>query len=126
MGGPRAHQLARSAYLLFLIMVYFVGIQHALHLNTHPLCAQSVYCVAYRFNQCKSLIAGRLPEWLEAWFELEALNSLANFAYLNPDYVQPNIHEELATPPETPHVPCKGPHYYDSREPETHKGPHYY
>lgn len=32
-----------------------------------------------------------LPEWLEIWFELEALCSLANFAYLNPDYTFPRV-----------------------------------
>jgi hypothetical protein len=42
---------------------------------------------AYRFNQYKSQVAANLPVWLDVWFELEALNSLANFAYLNPDYV---------------------------------------
>ena len=33
----------------------------------------------------------RLPVWLDAWHELEALNSLANFAYLNPRNVFPEI-----------------------------------
>lgn len=42
---------------------------------------------AYRFNQYKSQVAANLPVWLDVWFEIEALNSLANFAYLNPDYV---------------------------------------
>lgn len=42
--------------------------------------------VALRLNHYKSLIAGLLPGWLDTWFELEALNSLANFAYLNPEY----------------------------------------
>jgi DNA mismatch repair ATPase MutS len=36
-------------------------------------------------------LAHLLPRWLDAWYELEALNSLANFAYLNPDYVFPQI-----------------------------------
>src|SRR6185295_4995758 len=36
-------------------------------------------------------IAQLLPRWLDAWHELEALNSLANFAYLNPDYAFPRI-----------------------------------
>lgn len=51
---------------------------------------------AYRFHQYKSQVATYLPVWLDIWLELEALNSLANFAYLNPDYVLPEI------------VPCVG------------------
>lgn len=35
-----------------------------------------------------------LPAWLNAWYELEALNALASFAYLNPDYVFPQIFSE--------------------------------
>ena len=46
---------------------------------------------AHRFNQYKSQAAVHLPLWLEVWFELEALNSLANFAYLNPEYVLPEV-----------------------------------
>ncbi|NJL95406.1 MAG: hypothetical protein HC915_17630 [Anaerolineae bacterium] len=33
----------------------------------------------------KAALRARLPGWLETWFTLEAVNSLANFAYLNPD-----------------------------------------
>lgn len=46
---------------------------------------------AHRLNQAKDAIRGLLPAWLEAWYELEALNSLANFAYLNPGYVFPTL-----------------------------------
>ena len=45
----------------------------------------------------KAQIAGVLPLWLEKLYELEAMISLANFAYLNPDYVFP----ELNSPPLT-------------------------
>ena len=38
----------------------------------------------YRLELVKKEIAHLLPRWLDAWHELEALNSLANFAYLNP------------------------------------------
>jgi hypothetical protein len=48
------------------------------------------YC-AYRLQQCKAQIATRLPAWLDVWFELEALCSLATFAYLNPEYVMPDV-----------------------------------
>jgi hypothetical protein len=46
---------------------------------------------AHRFNQYKSQAVAHLPLWLDVWFELEALNSLASFAYLNPDYVLPEV-----------------------------------
>ena len=46
---------------------------------------------AFRFQQYKSQLVSLLPVWLHIWFELEALNSLANFAYLNPEYILPDI-----------------------------------
>ena len=48
---------------------------------------------AYRFNQYKDQIASRLPLWLDTWFELEALHSLATFTYLNPEYRFPQVME---------------------------------
>lgn len=39
---------------------------------------------AHRLDQCRSDLAKQLPRWLDVWYELEALNSLATFAYLNP------------------------------------------
>jgi hypothetical protein len=51
---------------------------------------------AYRLRQCKDQIAERLPEWLDAWYELEALSSLATFAYLNPEYLLPDVMEQPA------------------------------
>lgn len=50
------------------------------------------YC-AYRLRQNKEHIAARLPAWLDAWYELEALCSLATFAYLNPEYSMPEVVE---------------------------------
>jgi MutS-like protein len=44
---------------------------------------------SYRLDLVKTEIAHLLPRWLDAWHELETLNSLANFAYLNPGYVFP-------------------------------------
>ena len=46
---------------------------------------------AFRFQQYKSQLVARLPVWLHIWHELEVLNSLANFAYLNPEYNLPEI-----------------------------------
>jgi uncharacterized membrane protein YbaN (DUF454 family) len=48
----------------------------------------------YRLDGLRQEIAGLLPRWLDAWYELEALNSLANFAWLNPRYVFPEIVSE--------------------------------
>jgi ABC-type multidrug transport system fused ATPase/permease subunit len=46
---------------------------------------------AFRFQQYKSQLTTRLPVWLHIWLELETLNSLANFAYLNPEYILPEL-----------------------------------
>ncbi len=46
---------------------------------------------AMRLNQAKASIKSLLPVWLNIMFEIEALNSLANFAWLNPDYVFPSV-----------------------------------
>ncbi|MBZ0318295.1 MAG: hypothetical protein K8L91_17890 [Anaerolineae bacterium] len=46
---------------------------------------------AHRLNRQKAELAEKLPAWLEVWFELEAVCSLANFAYLNPAYTFPQI-----------------------------------
>jgi hypothetical protein len=45
----------------------------------------------------KTELEAHLPGWLEAWFELEALNSLANFAYLNASYTFPDVTEAAKT-----------------------------
>ena len=46
---------------------------------------------ANRLSEAKRDLRTLLPLWLERWYELEALNSLANFAYLNPGYVFPEL-----------------------------------
>lgn len=46
---------------------------------------------AHRFAQCKEEVRAQLPVWLETWYELEALNALAHFGYMNPDYVFPEV-----------------------------------
>lgn len=51
------------------------------------------YYFAYQLDRYKREMAKRLPQWMDIWFELEALNSLANLAYLNPSYTYPNILE---------------------------------
>jgi len=47
--------------------------------------------VSERLNGCKQALKSRLPVWLDAWFELEALNSLATLAYLNPEAIFPTV-----------------------------------
>ncbi len=45
----------------------------------------------YRLDQLRNEISQLMPRWLDAWYELEALNSLANFAWLNPSYAFPEL-----------------------------------
>jgi len=47
--------------------------------------------VMYWLDRSRAAMITLLPGWLDIWFELEALCSLANFAYLNPDYVFPSL-----------------------------------
>jgi hypothetical protein len=47
----------------------------------------------YRLNKCRAALATLFPAWLDVLFELEALNSLANFTYLNPGHTFPVINE---------------------------------
>lgn len=46
-----------------------------------------------KMNRYKSLVSDKFSVWLETWYKLEALSSLANFAYLNPGYTFPEIIE---------------------------------
>jgi hypothetical protein len=46
---------------------------------------------AHRLNQYKETIKTDLPIWIDTWYELEALNALANFGSLHPDYVFPDV-----------------------------------
>lgn len=48
--------------------------------------------LTYRLGRTWAAVSDHAPGWLEAWFELEALSSVAGFAYLNPDYAFPEIH----------------------------------
>jgi DNA mismatch repair ATPase MutS len=55
------------------------------------------FIFTHRLELLKTELAHLLPRWLDAWYELEALNSLANFAYLNPHYTFPQISSEPNT-----------------------------
>lgn len=46
---------------------------------------------AYQLARCKASIARHIDEWLTIWYEIEALSSLANLAYLNPHYTFPTV-----------------------------------
>lgn len=61
-----------------------------LWLVAHALIPWDFY-FTYRLELLKKELANLLPRWLDAWYEIEALNALANFAYLNPRYVFPEI-----------------------------------
>ena len=70
----------------------------ALGLRTNPILWFLVQALmpwdfffTYRLEKLRREIAELLPRWLDTWYELEALNSLANFAWLNPGYVFPEI-----------------------------------
>jgi ABC-type multidrug transport system fused ATPase/permease subunit len=52
---------------------------------------------AYQLQRYKAKMQELLPDWLDVWYELEALNSLANFSYLNPGCTFPQIAGEEAS-----------------------------
>ncbi len=45
----------------------------------------------YRLDQYKQALRGLLPQWLSAWYQLEALSSLATYARNHPDAVVPRL-----------------------------------
>lgn len=45
----------------------------------------------WRLAESKGDLGRLVPRWLDAWYELEALNALATFAYLNPSYTFPRV-----------------------------------
>ncbi|HUK89050.1 MAG TPA: hypothetical protein VLZ81_01530, partial [Blastocatellia bacterium] len=53
------------------------------------------YWYTHFFNQYRDALAKLLPEWLDVWSELDALISLANFAFLNPGYAFPVVRPTL-------------------------------
>jgi ABC-type multidrug transport system fused ATPase/permease subunit len=46
-----------------------------------------------RLDKLIQLVSGKFNIWLESWYRLEALSSLATFAFLNPEYTFPEIIE---------------------------------
>ncbi len=45
-------------------------------------------------DRYQSRCAAAFPSWVDAWTELEALTSLASFAYLHPDYIFPELTQD--------------------------------
>ena len=77
----RLERLAAALGLRTNALLWFV---------VHALVPWDFY-FTHRLNLLREELGELLPLWLDAWYKLEALNSLANFAYLNPDYVFPKI-----------------------------------
>lgn len=46
---------------------------------------------AYRLSRERLALSALLPRWIDTWLDLEALISLANYAYLNPETHFPHI-----------------------------------
>ncbi len=53
---------------------------------------------AHQIDRVRGEMAGCASTWLEAWFELEAVSALANFAYLNPTYSLPELLPDSGEP----------------------------
>jgi hypothetical protein len=49
------------------------------------------YILAAVFTIQKNKIKQKMPVWLDCWYELESINALADFAWLNPDYTFPGF-----------------------------------
>jgi hypothetical protein len=89
----RAHR--PSAYLAAINRILA-----AMGLRTNPLLGFLLNAVvpydfffAHRLARTKRELVQRGPAWLEIWFELEALGSLANLAYLHPEYTMPVLRQ---------------------------------
>lgn len=49
---------------------------------------------AYLLGKARGDLADHLPTWLDVWYEIEALNALTTFAYLNPEYSFPILSQQ--------------------------------
>ncbi len=74
-------------------------------LQGNPLLALALNAVApwgfyfaFRLERHKAELAAHLPDWLDCWYELEALGSLANAAYLQPHATFPTLHDKVTSP----------------------------
>ncbi len=48
-----------------------------------------------RLHQQKQQLATYMPQWLDIWYEVEALNSLATYAHLNPEGIMPTLNQDI-------------------------------
>ncbi|MEZ4646689.1 MAG: hypothetical protein R3E31_28850 [Chloroflexota bacterium] len=76
------------------------GIQYnpILWLLLNALLPWDIY-FAWRMHQLKRDLQNLLPRWLDIWYELEALSSLATFAYLNPGAIFADVVTEATAVP---------------------------
>jgi DNA mismatch repair ATPase MutS len=83
------HQFGNiSPYWMLSLFIYVLFYLSNLKLLKH-------FFFAFLIHRYRDEIAQQLPQWLTAWENLEASISLANFAYLNPDYVFPEFISDL-------------------------------
>ncbi len=82
-----------------------VGITFAASLGDNPFLSLIINAIipwnlffAYLLNGYKKDLHDSLKEWLDIWYELEALCSLANFSWLNPSYVFPHLITDETNP----------------------------
>ena len=75
-----------------------VWITSAASLDNNPFLALLINTIvpwnlffAHLLNGYKAELRITLPQWLDTWYDLEAYQSLANFAYLNPTTTFPRI-----------------------------------
>lgn len=52
------------------------------------------YVFIDQLQRVRQKLTTELPVWLDTWFEVEALCSLATFAYLHPDYALPRVQSQ--------------------------------
>lgn len=78
-------------------IAYLVGLRGnpLLNLALNLVCPYDYFCAAL-LERNKQQLARTVPEWLERFYELEALMSLANAGYLNPDYTFPTFSDTQA------------------------------
>jgi ABC-type multidrug transport system fused ATPase/permease subunit len=50
----------------------------------------------YQMGQVRTDLSDKLPQWLDTWYEIEALNAFAEFAHNNPHYTFPQVNADQA------------------------------
>jgi hypothetical protein len=101
--NTRLRELA-AAYLSHPPSADFKGIKRiasAVSITRNPIAALVLnavfpynYYFALRLERIRISVSADLPLWLDTWYKLEVYNSLANYAYLNPQSRFPEIEIE--------------------------------